>query len=355
MISLKKYLDAPSHKTIETDDGEEGLAVAAIRAFRSALREMGRATAEACPVVGPVLKQELGNVEDRLLDDASLDTIESAEKAVQAHLQEWMGRAVRHNRQKTDEVKGILITMARTAESVGQRDQRAANQIAEVTGRLQKIATLEDLSKIRSSIEESAAELRTSVERMAAEGKAAIEQLKTELTSYQTKLEEAEQIASSDSLTGLRSRMWMENYIERRMSTMQPFCIVIVDIDEFKRVNDEHGHPVGDELLKLFSVELKSAIRSGDIAGRWGGDEFIILLDCHLDEARAQTVRLKKWACGNYTLHGRSGPMKLTIDASIGLAERLPNEKLKDLLARADTDMYEQKAASRSIEARSSR
>ncbi len=348
MISLKKYLDQTSVKAEESEEpGARSLAAAAVRAYRSVLREIGSCSVEACPKVGAELKRELDKVEDGLSEHSTEEKLATAELTVQSQIREWVGRTFRHNQQRASEVKDMLMVMARTAESVGQRDQRAAGQFAEVTNRLRKIATLDDLSQMRASIEESAGELRLSVERMASEGKTAIQQLKAEVSCYQAKLEEAEQIAASDSLTGLKSRMWMENYIERRMCSAQPFCLVIADIDEFKRVNDEHGHPVGDELLKQFSGELKSALRGGDIVARWGGDEFMIRLDCNLEVAMNQVARLKKWACGDYTLHGRSGPFKLNIDASIGLAERKPEEKLRDLLARADADMYAQKGAAR--------
>jgi len=357
MISLKKYWDQTSVDADESIENVEnhGLITAAVNVLRSALREMGSSTVEACPVVGAELQRGLGKVDDALAHQVTLERLESADQAVQTQLRDWTARALRHNQQKTDEVKEILIVMARTAESIGERDQRAASRMAEVTGRLSKIATLEDLSQIRASIELSASELKTSIERIAAEGKAAIQQLKAELNVYQTRLEEAERIASSDCLTGVRSRLWMEKYISRRLAEERPFCLILVDIDEFKSVNDVHGHPVGDELLKQFSTELKSAFRTNSVVARWGGDEFIVLLDCDNGEAQVQTARLKKWVCGSYTLQGRSGPVKLSISASIGLAEHRPKEAMKDLLARADTDMYRQKAASRAGEARVAR
>ena len=119
--------------------------------------------------------------------------------------------------------------------------------------------------------------------------------------------------------------------------------MAIVDIDEFKKVNDEHGHLIGDELFKQFATELVSACRSTDMIGRWGGDEFIIVLECGLPDATAQIDRLIKWVCGNYTsLSGKSRTLKLQLDASIGLAEHLPGEATKDL-SRADSDMYRRK------------
>jgi len=344
MISLKKYLDGRSPEPAQDPEPvADGLLGAVVAAYRSALRTMGSSGIEACPLVGGELKLGLATVDESFSSGVTADRVEKAERAVRSHLLEWGKRTARHYQQKADEIKEMLIVMARTAESVSQRDTRSASRLAEVTARLKRIASLDDITEIRASIEASASELKTSIDRMAAEGKAAMDQLRTELNSYQTRLEEAEQIASSDSLTGLRSRHWTENYICRRIDANQIFCLVIVDIDDFKRVNDDHGHPAGDELLQQFAIELKSSFRASDVVSRWGGDEFLVFLDCELAEAQTQTARLKRWACGNYTLQGRSGPVKVAIDASVGVAERNPRESLKSLLARADSDMYSQK------------
>ncbi|MGP8173182.1 MAG: GGDEF domain-containing protein, partial [Terracidiphilus sp.] len=190
-------------------------------------------------------------------------------------------------------------------------------------------------------------DLKTSIDRMGAEGKAAMDQLRGEVSTYQTKLEKAEEIASSDSLTGLRSRLCVEHQIERRIEAGTPFCVTIIDIDGFKHVNDEHGHLTGDGLLKQFATELRSASRSTDLIGRLGGDEFVIVLDCALPEAKSQIDRLRAWVCGNYSVEGSAGPVKLRVGASFGLAERMAEETLKEIFDRADAEMYQNKAASR--------
>jgi diguanylate cyclase (GGDEF)-like protein len=87
--------------------------------------------------------------------------------------------------------------------------------------------------------------------------------------------------------------------------------------------------------------------RSTDTIGRWGGDEFILLLHCGLAEATAQIERLRKWVCGNYTIQANSVPTKLQVGASIGLSERLADETMNELIARADAEMYRDKAAAR--------
>jgi diguanylate cyclase (GGDEF)-like protein len=360
MISLKKYLDSLS-PNLNVSGGAEILTTAdalhpkdptrvlamAVAAYRAALREMGSCSVEVCPSLGRDLKDSLIKLDERLERDSSAAAVAFAEVAVQEQLQAWGRRTAEHYRQKTEEVKDLLLAMARAAESVGERDQRAAGQISEVTARLHAIASLDDLAEIRKSIERSTADLRISVDRMASEGKQAIAELRAELTSYQAKLEETEELASRDGLTGLRNRVWVERQIDRRLSPGKTFSVAIVDIDEFKSVNDSYGHLAGDELLQQFAAELKSACRSTDMLGRWGGDEFILVFDCALPEAQGQIERLRVWTCGNYKVHSKAGQVKLHVEASMGLAERQAGESMKDLLARADAAMYLCKGASK--------
>lgn len=358
MISLKKYLDSADAAvrddagtdavcSCEADQGiaASGILIKTVAAYQSALREMGSCTVEACPATGPELKKSLDNLDGKLSPGMTAPLMENSEKSVRVALQDWGRRTAAHYKEKTAEIKDLLLVMARTAESVGERDHRCAGQISEVTTRLKTIATLEDLSEIRSSIVKSAAELKTSLDRMEVEGKQAIAQLKAEVSVYQAKLEEAEELASKDVLTGLRNRGWVEDRIVRRIEQGTPLAVAIVDIDEFKRVNDEHGHLIGDELLRQFAGELRWSSRAADLLGRWGGDEFILVLDANLAQAEAQVERLRKWMSGSYTVQTRSGPVKLKVQASIGLAELVKGESMKDLLARADEAMYEQKRA----------
>jgi diguanylate cyclase (GGDEF)-like protein len=349
MISLKKYLESQQADSSANSAREEGaLLPAIVDAYGSALIEMGNSSMEACPGMGDELKRNLIELKTGLSPAMSAAALVTTDSGVREQIRGWGRGTAKHFQQKACEVKEMLLMMARTAESVGARDQRCAGRMSEVTERLKAIASLDDLTEIRSSIEKSASELRSSIERMTAEGKAVLDQLKEQVATYQTKLEEAEEIASRDALTGLSSRLYVEGQLEKRMAAEAPFCVAIVDIDRFKKVNDDHGHVTGDDLLKQFSTELRSACRAGDVIGRWGGDEFILLFDCGLAEAEAQTVRLRKWICGSYTVRGKAGDVKLRVDASIGLAERASGEQMKELLARSDAAMYEEKAAGRS-------
>ena len=124
---------------------------------------------------------------------------------------------------------------------------------------------------------------------MTEDGQSLVKQLQTEVSSYETKLKAAEELVMRDELTGLSNRRNVEERIESRIAKGMPFCVVILDLDKFKSVNDGHGHLAGDSLLKQFSKELRSSSRSVDTVGRWGGDEFILVLDCDFAGAKAST------------------------------------------------------------------
>ena len=347
MISLKKYLDLEATGVpVEEEPEAKDLASMAIDAYGAVLLEMGDCSMAVCPGMGDGLKGSLQELKARLsakIDNAAFFAIDSS---VRAQLGEWSRGAAKHYQQKANEVKGLLLAMARTAESVSAHDQRSAVQMSEVTHRLKAIASLDDLTVIRASIEQSAAELKTSIDRMSAEGKAVLDQLREQVATYQSKLEEAEELASRDALTRLGSRVYVEGQIELRIEARVPFCVALIDIDGFKKVNDQYGHLTGDEVLKQFATELRSACRTTDVIGRWGGDEFILLADCDQAEAEAQAERLRNWICGNYTVKRTQGVLKLPVKASIGLAVYKAGDGMKNLIERADAAMYNQKAAS---------
>lgn len=353
MISIRKYLDGPD-AVVALDElrtrprREKGDALAfAIGVYRSVLDAMGRGSIEVCPATGVALEKGLAKASQALAGNVAPEAISQAGESVDRQVQEWSRQTARHLQEKAAEVKEMLLVMARTAESVGERDRRCSEQIDLVTTQLRRIASLEDISVMRSSIEKSATDLKTSIDRLTAEGREVLDGLQARVTAFQEKLEEAEKIASCDALTRLRSRLWVEGQLEQRIAAGATFCIAILDLDDFKVVNDAHGHVIGDELLRQFARELRSTCRASDIVGRWGGDEFIVLFDGELSMAAAQIERVTAWVCGKYQVEGASGAVALRVDASVGLAAYTPPETLKQLLDRADTAMYKHKAAAR--------
>lgn len=353
MISIKKYMDAPDGvgplDTWEVDERPKFALRSWVQAYRAALEAIAQSSLDVCPPLGPELVETLAGIRDGLEPETPIEKVRLTDQEVQEELQAWGRRTARHYQHKAAEVKQMLLAVAHTAESVSERDERCAVQMQAVRAQLERIANLEDITQMKRSIETNALELKHSIERMTAERKLAIDGLQAKVRLFQQKLDEAERVASLDSLTGVRSRMWLERQLQQRIECGDPFSIALLDIDGFKGVNDAHGHIVGDELLRQFASELRSACRSTDPVGRWGGDEFLVVLDGELSKAEAQMDRVREWVCGSYSIPAKKGLLKLQVGASIGLAQFDSSESLTDLLSRADAAMYLQKAAARAI------
>ena len=338
MISIKKYMETKSGNVAGS-----GAGAVVLSAYIAVLEQMAHSSQSICPAMGSEFSAQMLDAAHRFQEMLEDTARQSQSHVICRQLEQWGIDVGRHYQEKSAEVKELLLAMLRTAEGVGSRDARTAGEIQQVTERLRAVASLEDLTQIRASIQSSAALLKSSIDRMSEEGKAAVAQLRGQVNTYQSKLEEAEKLALRDSLTGLLNRLCIEKQIEARIRAGETFSVAVIDINSFKQVNDTHGHLVGDELLKQFAGELNSASRASDLIGRWGGDEFLILFTGTRQEATAQVERLEKWVCGNYTLGAAAGELTLAIQASFGMAESLPGETMSQLLARADQAMYQNK------------
>jgi len=348
MISLKRYLDSAKTRGDEPEQNcPPAACLALLSAYRSALAEMGECGANACPDLASDLKSGLTRLDEDLGDHPGLPSITITREALRELLHGWGDKTAMFYQHKAEEVKDLLLVMARTAESLGYKDDRYTQQLDSVTAQLETIAKLEDVTRIRTSVEESARQLKNSVARMTAESKAVIDHLRVEVSTYQAKLEKAEHAASCDGLTGLGSRLWAEARIQQRIGFGNPFCVLMIDVHGFRRVNREFGNLVGDLILKEFARELRSTCRFSDLVARWAGDQFLLVLDCAATDAKAQIARLQSWICGPYEVPGRSGHVTVRLSTAIGLAEFREGDNLQELLERADAALCAEREQAR--------
>lgn len=349
MISIKKFLNSnePIKAAHEQELGEP--ATVTMDSYRSVLRAIGKSAVLVCPAPGQELETELAGLAATLSKDAMPDEIKQIQVKIIAELGRWGSLTAEHLKAKTDEVKDLLVMLAHTAESVGERDQRYAGQLVAFTTDLKAIASLDDLTQVRASLVRKATELKHCVDQMAQDGQQSLAQLRTMVSTYETKLKAAEQSATEDSLTGLANRRGIEMRLDSLIAKGDPFCVVVLDLNFFKLVNDKYGHAGGDNLLRKFSKELARNVPAEQTLGRWGGDEFIIILDCGLAAAEAQIVRIRDWVFGKYEIQRSRGKGSVTLDVSagIGLATWLPGKTADEVLEEADNDMYMDKKKSR--------
>ncbi|BBI98369.1 diguanylate cyclase [Ferrigenium kumadai] len=155
--------------------------------------------------------------------------------------------------------------------------------------------------------------------------------------------------ASTDALTGVYNRHWMGKAFPRALQrcshNKQPFAVMVVDIDHFKKINDTYGHLVGDLALKTVAKCMAENLRPHDLLARYGGEEFAVLLtEADLDAAKMVAERLRaKIAAAEI----RSDDISFHVTLSIGITPTQHNEKLEHLIHEADQALYRAKQAGR--------
>lgn len=159
-------------------------------------------------------------------------------------------------------------------------------------------------------------------------------------------LEEISSLAATDPLTGLHNRLQIDKLLEQQLTSpaavSEGLAVILIDLDYFKDINDSHGHLIGDQVLQEFSQLLSDHLGEQDLAGRWGGEEFLIICPAtsrHLALERAEKLR-SQLASHLFTL-----PVSQT--ASFGVAQYQPGDSRDSLLQRADQALYQAKEQGR--------
>ncbi|MET4119410.1 diguanylate cyclase (GGDEF)-like protein [Bradyrhizobium sp. JR1.5] len=158
-----------------------------------------------------------------------------------------------------------------------------------------------------------------------------------------------EELAELDELTGSYNRRCimrlLDAEIEKSRQTSRPCAIALIDLDWFKRINDAHGHPVGDEVLRTFAITMFANIRPADCFGRYGGEEFLLLLPGMDGDAASRMLDRLRGIVADLDWSAFSPGMRVTISA--GVVTLRDNDTADTFLVRADSALYSAKAQGR--------
>ncbi len=176
-----------------------------------------------------------------------------------------------------------------------------------------------------------------------------VREAETVLVAQRRRIAQLERLSATDDLTGLENRRSMMDHLRRHLAAARRHgetgVLALCDLDGFKPVNDRHGHPAGDAVLRHFATLMRRSVRETDVVGRLGGDEFAILLTrCDIDGGMAKIETLRGIAdAETVDWQGR----RIGMRASFGAVSYRAGAKADELIAAADTALYADKAARR--------
>ncbi len=160
--------------------------------------------------------------------------------------------------------------------------------------------------------------------------------------------QELEYIANVDGLTGLFNRRWMNEFFKRQITRAltdnKPMALLLADLDNFKQINDIHGHLVGDEVLFAVASVLTQQIRPSDLLARYGGEEFALILpDTSAEEAKQIAERVRMAIDATKIKIDSEVPLEIHVTLSLGVTSLMLGDEINNLLTRADHALYQAK------------
>jgi diguanylate cyclase len=174
-----------------------------------------------------------------------------------------------------------------------------------------------------------------------------VQESENKIKQLEQELAQVSELVHEDQLTGALNRRGLDTVFEREGSrahrNRSPLCVALLDLDDFKRLNDSLGHQAGDHALIHLSSVIQETLRPSDSVTRYGGEEFVLLLpDIELKEAVETIERLQRELTKKFFLHENE---RVLVTFSAGVALLNPEESLEDVVGRADKAMYHAKKA----------
>lgn len=313
-----------------------------LRLFRLLLGNVGELLEDGSWMRGQVVAvQQLiaGPLDQRALEDATRNLKEVIYKQGQLRASIGDVKVTVKNMMKTfiDRLGSVATTTDDFQQKIGGFTDRIsrANDIAELNRVLDEVLTETRLLQ---------SEALASRDRMI-EARQEVEDAEQRIAQLESKLREVSELAREDALTGSLNRRGMDDIFTREAARADrrdsPMCIALLDLDDFKRLNDTYGHLAGDGALRHLVRIVKGTLRSIDAIARFGGEEFLIVMpETNAEDAAAAMVRVQRELTKHFFLHENE---KMLITFSAGVALRHPSEEQASLIARADAAMYRAK------------
>jgi diguanylate cyclase (GGDEF)-like protein len=262
---------------------------------------------------------------------------------------DYIQRESEYFREKDAEFKKIIGLLLEGINQIMGENQEFNGQVYEANLRVEKISQLNDLRKVKDSLSAEVAQVKKLVQQKKSKDDSHIEALSREVSDLRSNLEKVEQASLIDSLTGAHNRLALDTQLNRLAEgypiTGRSFSLLLCDLDNFKSMNDTHGHQVGDRVLKAFVLECKRFFRQEDLIGRYGGEEFAVVLagTSIKDAVKRAKILCKVIADKQYLLGNEGMDQRISFTVSVGVAGFRPKDTVDALIQRADKALYEAK------------
>jgi len=247
---------------------------------------------------------------------------------------------------KEKELKNIIKILTSGMATVNSQNQQFNTIIHDETLALEKINQLTDIRKIKTELEGKVSKIKQFIQKKQIQDAEHIETLSNKVETLKTELEVLKSTSMADGLTKAFNRLAFDTQLHKLVSEKKPsFSLLMLDIDNFKLINDSYGHQVGDRVLVALVQKCKESIREGDFVARYGGEEFMIIFhNTSLRHAIKKARRLcDVIADTKYAIDTDNQSKPLSFTVSIGTSSMQRDDTVETVVQRADKALYKAK------------
>jgi diguanylate cyclase len=262
------------------------------------------------------------------------------------HIQKFVDQQKNHLAEREKELKDIIDLLAKAMVVLDTDNQQYNQKIYKQSEKIEQITRLDDIKKIKQALKRELENIQQTVRDKQNRDSKKLKILSKKVSTLNHELKRAKVDSVTDGLTGIYNRKAFDRHLQelisKNASTLTSFAILMVDIDNFKDVNDSYGHQTGDRVLLAVADKCSRNIRTKDFIARYGGDEFIVVLpNASLRDANQKAKKLCKAISGTcYSLEDIKAGHTLSITVSIGVSMYRKGDSLKSITDRADQALY---------------
>jgi diguanylate cyclase len=290
----------------------------------------------------------------RRLFDSDLDIAAAGPALERQHALtlDFIRRARVYFEDREQEFKDIIDLLTKAMSTLNSDNAEFNQRIHAQSEKIEQITLLDDIKEIKSRLQEQVAMIRDTVAQKQKRDNTQADSLSEQVNTLKNELEAARSASLKDGLTGVYNRAAFDDYLSQIIGKAgrrrrSPFSLLMLDIDNFKAVNDTWGHPIGDRVLLATVRKCAQFTREDDFVARYGGEEFAVILPgASLKNAVKTATRIcESISETQYTLSDDTEDGVLTTSVSIGVSTFRADDTPASLVARADKALYQAKAS----------
>lgn len=293
-------------------------------------------------------KAQIADVRESMSDTLNIETITQAEQSLKEIIQRESQVKDRLTEARVI-IKQAAVSLISNLEEISNETGDYHDKLEHFSGKVNQSNGIEDLSLLIDAIIQETMQVKKNVSvyrDVILTSRAEVRSALRQVNQLETKLQEMNTKMHEDYLTGVLNRRGFDDAYQRAVSMAnrehKPVCFALLDIDDFKKLNDTYGHDVGDNVLIYLVEAVKEIVRLEDIVSRYGGEEFTILLpNVALDQAATVILRIRRHLTKKFFLYENK---RILVTFSAGVAQYQPGETQPSLYKRADKALYIAKA-----------